>query len=70
MRHLLVVVGFLGMVMGIAAIFLGFQGPPGSGNIVGSGFLVTGAVFFALGSATCDIVAAIERSTPPQYKEQ
>ena len=70
MRHLLVVVGFLGMVMGIGFIFTGFQGPPGSGNIVGSGLLVTGAVFFALGSATCDIVAAIERSRPPQNKEQ
>jgi drug/metabolite transporter (DMT)-like permease len=64
MRFILIVVGFLGVIFGLLAIFLGISGPPGTGNIVGSGFLVAGSVFLAAGTATCDIVAAIERRRP------
>ena len=70
MRYLLTLVGFLGMAWGITGILGEFREPLSSRIIAASGLLVAGAVFFALGSATCDIVAAIERSRPPQNKEQ
>jgi len=70
MRYLLAVVGFLGMVPGIGIIVDEFRTPPSSKIIAGSGFLVAGAVLFALGLAACDIVAAIERSRASQDKGQ
>ncbi len=70
MRYLLIVVGLLGMFMGVNSVFSDFPLPPGSGNILGPGLLVAGAVFFALGSAACDIVAAIEQSRPPHKPAQ
>ncbi len=69
MRYLLMVVGLLVMIGGLS----NFSDPPGSPentNIIGSGLLVAGAVFFALGSAACDIVSAIERSRPPQKPDE
>lgn len=79
MRYILAVVGLFGMVAGIVICIIGYQHNRYDTfsvelltieTIVGSGLLVAGAVFFSIGGATYDIVAAIERSRPPQKLEQ
>ena len=67
MRYLLMVVGVIGMVMGIANFGNSPpHGPPLNNHVIGAGLLVAGAVFFAIGAAIRDLVAAIEGSGPPQ----
>jgi hypothetical protein len=64
MRYVLTTLGCFGVLIGIPAV-------RGEGlQIEGLAFLVAGAIGLAVGGATCDIVAAIERGRLPQKKEQ
>ncbi len=72
MRYLMNVAGLFGMLGGFAAIVnpqndaFSAIGPPTLVATLGSHVLIAGAVFLALGLAACDIVAAIEKSSPAQ----
>jgi hypothetical protein len=63
MRYLLMVLGFLCVPLAV----LGLPGwEPAAAT--GGALIVAGAVLFAIGGATCDIVDAIKGSTGPQER--
>lgn len=58
MRYLLVIVGVLGLIVGVQELY----GSPPQFKTFGAAYLVAGAVFFAVGGATFDMVAAIRQA--------
>jgi len=65
MRYLLMVLGFLCVPVGLEIVY-GMGGPNREAHTtVGGALIVAGALLFAIGGATCDIVDAIKGSKQP-----